>query len=173
MLRVNKYFNKIDKFLSICSGIALFIMMIWIFLDVFFRFVFKTPIKGTLEITGEYLMVILVYFSISYTLKKQKHVKVDLVEGKLPLIIKNVTTVLTNLLAATIFTFIGVYNLKEGLRYFEENIVSLSILKYPLAPALIIISIGIFMLVIRLLLQSLMIVFSKEEEHQTTIEDGV
>lgn len=164
MLRINKVFDKLDRFLSVCSGITLFVMMTWIFLDVFLRVVIKTPIKGTVELTGEYLMVILVYFSISYTLKEQKHVKVDLFEDKLPFLFRNIVKVIANLLAATIFTFVGVYNFKEGINYFNENIQSSGVLNYPLAPALIIISIGIFMLVIRLLLESIMIIFGENKQ---------
>ena len=127
-------------------------MMIWIVIDVVLRSVFHAPVSGTIEITGEYLLVIIVYLSISYTYKEGGHVSVELFENKFSKSIKKVIKLFTNLLTIIAFVLLGIANLQKGLDYFANDIRTTSLLNYPLAPALMIITFGVFLLVINLIL---------------------
>lgn len=147
---LNSWLDKVDQFLAYVSSAVLFLMMIWVFVDVTLRTVFNRTITGTLELTGEYFMVIIVYCAISYTLKDDGHVSVDFIKGKLSTFKQKILEVISNLLAMAVFLILGINNFQKGLEFFENDIRSVGLLDYPLAPALMIISLGIFLLTIRL-----------------------
>ncbi len=180
MKKVTGLFEGLDRVLSAISAITLFIMMMWIFVDVTFRSLFNSPIQGTIEITGEYLMVILVYFMISNTQKVQGHVSVDLLQKKMSGRVKNIAKIMTNLVSAVFFSLICVFNFQQGLEYLDRNITSIGILEYPLAPALFIISLGLAMITLRLLIECISILIPNKvaidkpvNEAEESIELGV
>ena len=162
MQKVARVFEYVDKVLFSVSGFTMFAMMVWIFIDVMLRAFFNRPLTGTIEITGEYLMVLMVYLSLSYTHKYNGHVKVTFLEDRFSEKVKNVTTFILNIFAAYLFIMISILNFQEGLSYIEQNITSVGVLGYPLAPALFIISIGTIMIAFRLLLQCIFILLSKK-----------
>lgn len=161
MKKIVGFFDGFDKVLSVISSLTLFVMMVWIFLDVTLRYFFNTPIQGTIELTGEYLMVLLVYLAISQTQKHDEHVRVTFLEEKFSEKMKKAAKFITQLLAVPFFVFIAYLNLQEGLEYLEQNIKSVGVLEYPLAPALFIISVGLFMIAIRLLIECIAILFPR------------
>lgn len=148
---LNKWLDKIDNLLAYLSSAVLFLMMLWIFVDVSMRYVFNRTITGTLELTGEYFMVIIVYGAISFTLKEHGHVSVDFIKNKLSTFKQKILELISNLLAMSVFIILGLNNFQKGLEYFVNDIRSVGLLDYPLAPALMIISLGIFLLTFRLL----------------------
>ena len=180
MKKITGLFEGVDKVLSAISAITLFIMMMWIFVDVTLRSLFNSPIQGTIEITGEYLMVILVYLMISNTQKVQGHVTVDLIQQKMSGRVKSIAKFITNLVSAVFFATISIFNFQEGLEYLDQNITSIGILEYPLAPALFIISLGLAMITLRLLIECISILFPNKvtvdkpvTESEENIELGV
>ncbi len=163
MTYLTKLLTKVDKIITNISAITIFIMMLWIVADVLLRSIFHAPISGTIEITGEYLLVIIVYFAISYTYKEGGHVSVELFEDKFPQLFKRIVRVVTNLLAIAAFTLLGIANYQKGLDYFATDIRTTSLLDYPLAPALMIITLGVFLLVINLILETVAVLRGKKE----------
>ena len=163
MTFLNKSLTKTDKFITNISAVTIFIMMMWIVIDVVLRSIFHAPISGTIEVTGEYLLLIIVYLSISNTYKEGGHVSVELFQNKFPKGLKKVIKLFTNSLAIIVFTLLGIANFKKGLIYFSTNIRTTSLLNYPLAPALMIITIGVFLLVINLILESVAILRGKKD----------
>lgn len=157
MTFLTKMFNKFESVLLVISMLTLFIMMLWVFTDVFLRFFFNAPLKGTIEITGEYLMVLIVYLAISSTQKHDGHIKVTLFSDKFPKKIENIIKFITNLVAAFIFLWVSYFNFQKGGDYLNNSITSVGSLDYPLAPALFIIGFGILMISIRLIFESVII----------------
>lgn len=163
MKLIYRWLNKTDQWLAYLAAAAIFVMMIWVCLDVILRALINRPIVGTMEFTGEYLMVIITYFAISFTFKENGHVSVDLFMHKFSKGTKKIFGLISNLVACYIFIIVGYSNFIEALEFFEKDIRSASLLKYPLGPALIIISFGIFLLSIRLLIDSILLMFNKRQ----------
>lgn len=166
---INRWLDKVDNFFGYISAAILFLMMVWIFVDVVLRTAFNSPITGTLEITGEYLMPIIVYFAISYTQKYKGHVNVDLLEQKFPKNFKIITRIFSNLCALFIYLLLGINNFQQALESFATDSRSSSLLNYPLGPALIIISIGILLFTLRLLVDSINIFSDKKESEESEL----
>ena len=158
MARLIKKFNQVDRILLLVSSATLFILMVLISVDVVLRVVVHKPIQGAIELTGEYLMVIVVYFSVSYTYKDDGHVRVTILESAFNNSLKKIIKFLSNLVVAIFFLFISYYNFLSSLENVEFNIRSMGALDYPLAPAIMIISIGMFMISLRLILENIQLV---------------
>ncbi|MFJ7735545.1 TRAP transporter small permease [Lysinibacillus sp. NPDC097287] len=163
MTFLGKILAETDRFITNISAVTIFIMMVWIVVDVLLRSIFNAPIAGTIEVTGEYLLVIIVYLSISYTYKEGGHVSVELFQNKFSLGVKKGVKLVTNIFAIAAFFLLGVANFKKSVEYFEADIRTTSLLNYPLAPALMIITLGVFLLVINLTLESISIVRGKKD----------
>lgn len=169
MVAINRWLDKLDNFFGYISATVLFLMMVWIFVDVILRTAFNSPITGTLEITGEYLMPIIVYFAISYTQKHKGHVNVDLLEQKFPKNFKIITRIFSNLCALFIYLLLGINNFQQALESFATDTRSSSLLKYPLGPALVIISIGILLFTVRILVDSINLMRDKNESQENEL----
>lgn len=161
---ITRWINKLDQLLIYISATTLFFMMLLIFSDVFVRSFFNSSITGVMEITGEYLMVIIVYFSVSYAEKYKYHVNIDFFQEKFSFVINKITMLLTNSLAVILFIFIGYNNYLQALKYIKQDIRSVGLLDYSLAPALIIIVIGTVVLSIRLIIDSIKILREKQKD---------
>lgn len=164
MKTLNKLIDKTDTFLAYIAAGTLLLMMILVFLDVFSRSIFNNPIQGTLEITGEYLMVVIVYFGIGYTLKEKAHVSVEFFENKIPNLLKKPLELFSKILALIAVAVLSYSNLLKGIEYFEKGIESTSLLSYPLAPALMIISLGLFLMAIRLIVNLINIITERPNQ---------
>lgn len=160
---LSKWLDKLDNLLVFISGCTLFVMTVWIFIDVVMRYFFNNALTGTLELTGEYFLVIIVFLSLSYTQRENGNVNVDLAYNMFPRTIKKIVLVITNLIALALFIIVGLENFREGLRYLDRDIQSVGVLNYPLAPALFVISFGILVLCLRLIFDSINVLRNKKE----------
>lgn len=163
MKKIITYHNKFDRLLGFIAAGTLFFMMVLIFLDVMLRYFFTRPITGTLELTGEYLMVIIVYFALSYTLKHKGHVRVDILENKISPLFDKIFQVMSNIFALAAFLTLGYFNYVQAMEFIALETTSRGLLNYPLAPALLIISLGIISFCIRLITETIMIFIDNEE----------
>lgn len=152
---VNKWMDKISNFFAYISAAILFIMMTWICLDVILRSFFHSPITGTLELMGDYVLPLIIFFAIGYTQKHKEHVNVDLLIGRFPKGVQKVLGLITNSAALFIFILLGILNFKQGLEAFANDSRSSSLLGYQLAPAIILVSIGILLFSLRLLVDTI------------------
>ena len=160
MTFLSRLLNKADHFFAGISAVAIFVMIVWIVANIFSRQMFGTPIGGTVEIMGEYFLVIIVYLSLSYTQQKGAHITVDFLLEKLPNVWRGMILVLVNLLAAIAFIVVGISNIDTAMEYFAKDIRSLSVLHYSLGPSILVITIGVFLLSFRLILESLLIILN-------------
>jgi TRAP-type transport system small permease protein len=153
MILLKKTIDRIDKFIVILSCVALFFLMVLVVANVASRTLFNKPMVGTIEFTGEYLLVVIVYLALSYTYFHQEHIRITLVSDKLPIRVQRIVNIHINIICIILLVIISVVNFQEGIEYFERGINSKSSLGYPLFPALFIISIGVFIFALRMFLE--------------------
>jgi TRAP-type C4-dicarboxylate transport system permease small subunit len=88
------------------AGVAvLAVMMVLTAGDVTLRYVFNRPIVGSLDLT-EYMMAIVVSFSLAYCAFLKGHVRVDLIVSHLPQRVQAVIDSITGLLGVILFSVI-------------------------------------------------------------------
>ncbi|MDK2868056.1 MAG: TRAP-type transport system small permease protein [Clostridiales bacterium] len=146
-------FEKVDDIIIKISSAILFIMMIWVFSDAVGRYVFNHPLPGTLEITEEYLMVCLVFLSISYAQKHKAHVRVDLFIHYIPERMLKITDIIMQLFMLFYAMLLTKQALAQALWCIEVNSTSRGSLGYPLAPAYFLMGLGLLMTSVRILFE--------------------
>ena len=74
--------GRLSLWLVRAGAMVLALMMLMTFLDVVGRYVFNSPIVGTVDMTELY-MGLIVYLGIGYTTHRRAHISVDLLTGRL------------------------------------------------------------------------------------------
>jgi TRAP-type C4-dicarboxylate transport system permease small subunit len=147
ILRSKKQKNLFEKFdaslnrvLVVIGGGVLAVMMFLTAADVGFRYIFNSPIAGALE-TVEYIMAILIPFSIAYCAFQKSHVAVELIVGKLP---KKIRTLLEMLITAVTLVFVAIIawqNVFYTREIYESRLTS-SVLLIPTYPFVVPVAVG-------------------------------
>lgn len=78
---LERWVHPLSKFTNRLSSVILFSMMLLTITDVFLRKVFSRSILGTVEMS-EFMLVILIFFSLAQTELVNGHVKVDLLVSR-------------------------------------------------------------------------------------------
>lgn len=147
-------FDNIESFFLLFSKIALIVMMILTSVDALGRHLFNQPIIGAYEFTERYLMIIVVFLSMSYVMKVGGHIRLDLVFDRFSNKGQNMLNIMFNLIGATLMFFIGVKGWTTTYNAWINNEVSGGIIAWPFWLSYIWIPIGSFLFVARLLLLS-------------------
>lgn len=153
--RFDRALNRLEKVETFVSGAAMVIIMTWISADAIARYFFNKPITGTSEFIEDYLMAFLIFLSISWTFTQGGHVKVTLFLRFFPKPVLRWLNIAISILGFAFFSLMTVATLMVAFRAASQGTVSSSILRYPMAPALFAVPIGIGTLSLRLL-QSLL-----------------
>ena len=91
--------------LSAVSFILLFFIAVWMCIDVLGRAIFGHPIPGTPELVKS-LIPAIVFLSLAYTLRKRRHVKVEIITQKLPPLAREVFNLVSNFFGGMVFFII-------------------------------------------------------------------
>lgn len=133
--------KHITRILMIIAATVLMAMMLLTAFDVVLRYIFNRPISGAFELV-EYMMAILIPFSIVYCADQRSHVAVELIIGRFPKKIQtlfdSVTTFVTMLFAILIAW--------QNVIYFKETYtsqVTSAVLLIPTYPFVAPVAIGI------------------------------
>jgi len=142
----------LEKFLNhVAGGIILTAMMVLVAGDVLGRYLFNQPIHGTTEIT-EFMMVGLLYFTLSHAQALKAHIKVDfllsLISSRARLICEEITYALGFLL----FVLITWQTAAAALKAWTLGETTFGLILFPLFPAKVLIPIGCSIVCLRFLL---------------------
>jgi TRAP-type C4-dicarboxylate transport system permease small subunit len=74
-----KSVGRLDQALMVVAGLAAFLMMTQVCVDVFIRFVLGRQIEATIEIVSAYYMVALVFLPLAYVERNDGHIAADVV----------------------------------------------------------------------------------------------
>ena len=130
---LENWVHPISKLMSRIASVILFLMMFLTIVDVFLRKVFSRSLLGTVEVT-EFMLVILIFFSLAQTEIFNSHVKVDLVVGRFSERGQGLTDMITQFVCFLISGLITWSTLvySEKMRAIGEVSQDLWIPKYPL-----------------------------------------
>ena len=134
-----KSFQTYEKALTILSlwavrlgSIILMLMMITVFVDVFLRYIFNSPLVGSVEIV-ETMMVLIVALGITYTGINKGHISVDLLVSRFPPKVQAAIDIFNFLVATIIFSIMswktGLQAIVAGSRH-----VTTTVLEVPIYP---------------------------------------
>ena len=153
--RVGLFLEKavfpVSRFLLLIGQFSLVVMVLLTVTDVFLRYVFNRPILGSYELT-EFMMAILVFSSIGYTMAVKRHVVVDLVVTKLSQRARDILECFTSLIAFILFSIVTWRNVLQAGTAWERNDVTAELF-IPISPFILFVAIGIGVLSLVLFVQ--------------------
>lgn len=159
---IEKGFGKLEVFFLRLSQIALVIMMILTTFDALSRHLFNKSITGAYEVTEMYLMVILVFLSMSYVQKVDGHIRLDIIFERLSKRVQDVLNIIFYLLAAAMMFFIGYQGFNMTISALQNNLIASGLINFPLWLSYIWIPIGSFLITIRLILLVILLALGKD-----------
>ena len=110
----------INKSLNYFAVIILVGIMIITNIDVFGRFLFNQPLKGTFELT-ELGLALMVFFALGYTHLKNEHITIDFIIEKLPPKIQYMYQAFVNILIVFLMIIISFQLWKYSQRLLNSN----------------------------------------------------
>lgn len=81
LLKIEKWFDKISRFIGYVCSLLMVVMMLNIFYDVFMRYVFKNGSIALQEMEW-HLFSVIILLGTSYALMEDSHVRVDVLYAK-------------------------------------------------------------------------------------------
>ena len=84
MFSIVSILTKFTKMLGVLAAFSILLIMIMVSADVFFRYVFNSPIMGAMEFSLM-LMISVIYLGLGYTEISDRHIAIDLFYKKLNL----------------------------------------------------------------------------------------
>ncbi len=124
LIKIDKAFKKVEKFLSAISWIVALLISILIVVDVFLRAVFNKPLPATWEIS-EVFMPLIVFLPFAHTLAIDAHVKVTLFKDRVSPEVRTGFEILSHALSFVICAMITYYS---AIRFWESFVINEEIL---------------------------------------------
>jgi len=129
-------FNKLNSYLvTILKHLAIWIltaMMLLTAIDVCMRYLFKSPVTGSFELI-EFMMAMLIPFSIVFCASEKSHVQVDLIVERFPKGIRSFFIFAANLLSLVLFVLITWQTVIYIIEEYDSKLTS-AVLYIPLYP---------------------------------------
>ncbi|MCX5901877.1 MAG: TRAP transporter small permease [Proteobacteria bacterium] len=134
------------------SAFSVMLIMLFTSVDVILRKTMNLSFPSLYEFTEEYLMVAVVFLSLSHVYKIGGHVRVTLIVSHFiaPTIMARVNKILV-VLFLMFFSIMLIQGFATAAEAWKFKEVSSTVLEYPMAPALFMVPIGAFLVCIRII----------------------
>lgn len=151
---VDRGLSRIEDALNWVTFPLIMLMVFGTTLDVFLRYVFRSPIQGTVEVE-ELMMAPVVFFAIAFTEREHGQIGVDIVLRKLKGRSHHAVLLFDHLFGLFVFVLIAIATLQGGIALFEIGDISEGPLYIPTAPFQMCVFIGSVFLCIRFVVNAL------------------
>ena len=155
--KVTSHFSRLNSpLVGFVKQIALWmlaLMMFLTFVDVLLRYVFNSPVPGATELI-EFMMGIVVTFSVAYTAYKKSHIGVDLVIERFPEKTRKLLACCASFLAFGLFVLICWQTILLIFEDYHSHLTS-AVLYLPVYPFTAAVALGLIVLCLVLLVEFL------------------
>jgi TRAP-type C4-dicarboxylate transport system permease small subunit len=151
--KLEKAVRPLTRGINTVGTAGLFLMMFMVTTDVFLRDAFRSPIKGTIEIS-ELFQVLVVFLGLAYCESKRGHVRVDFIVSYLGRRPRTILEAITTLVTLVFFAFMTWYSATNAIQAFESKEL-FEMLRIVVWPFRFIVPLGTFVFCLELLLHLL------------------
>ena len=138
---VVRYVHYITHGLAVVAIPLILVMMVSTTADVSGRYLFNSPIIGTLELNRT-LLVYVVFLTLGYAQLMKRHIRVEIVLGRLPLRPRILLEGLSSLLGLVLMGFIAYGTSIEAYRATAQGEYTMGIINFPMWPGRIALAVG-------------------------------
>ena len=153
--RVGHFLEKgiypVSRFLHHVGQWVVVLMVLLTVTDVCLRYIFNSPILGSYEIT-QFMMAILIFASVGYTMAVKEHISVDLVITNLPKRVRALLEAITCVLACGLFAVAAWRTVVHVGTTWKRHDVSADLF-IPVSPFVLFVALGLAVLSLVLLVQ--------------------
>lgn len=121
MLKLGRALSKLIDLLTIISGLAIALMMLHVTADVVARFVFRSPLPGTMTVVSYYYMAIAAFMPLAFAEQKSAHISVEIVTDLLPTYVQKHLAGWLLVISAAVFLGLTIRTWGEALAKWEIN----------------------------------------------------
>ena len=143
-------FDKVMRFLVIFSFGLLILAVLIVCAEVVSRYIINRPLTWVEQISG-YILVYIVFLNAAWVLKKDRHVKLDILLLQLNHKTQTWFNMVTSFLAAMVCVIITWFGVELTWDYFRRGVPSVEMLRFPMYVIWGVIPAGGFFLVIQFL----------------------
>ena len=154
MMRIfTNIFNRTINLMVILAGILLIFTMLSISMGVASRYLFGRPMGWVVEIS-EYSLVYITFLVAAWVLKREGHVKMDLVFNRLSPRTQHMMSIITSIISAIVCFILFWYGVKVTWELFRTHYFTPTILGFPKFVIVAIIFIGSLLLFFQFLIRA-------------------
>lgn len=103
MFRVGKVLSFLAGLASWISTAIIVLMMLHVTADVVGRYVFNTPLPGTIVVVAHYYMIIMVFIALGAAEEKNAHISVEFLTDLMPKTVQGWLTLFAGLVSVVVF----------------------------------------------------------------------
>ncbi len=151
--KITAIYDRVVGSLAVLGAVLIIIAMLIVTLEVVMRYLLHRPPVWVLE-TTEYILVWFTFLAAAWILKKEGHVKVEIVVSRLRPRAQALLGIITSITGVILCSLLVIYGSQVVWDHFQRNILMDSLLAPPKAPFLAIIPIGSFLLLLQFLRRS-------------------
>lgn len=140
-----RLFNRAVDLMAYLAAILIIFSMITVTANVFMRYMLGKPLGWVYEING-YALLYITFLAAAWVMRKDAHVKVDIVMNWLPPKAKNVLIIINSLIGIVVMLIITVQGTIMTWDFWQRGVYNPTILMFPKALLIAIIPIGCFFL---------------------------
>jgi TRAP-type C4-dicarboxylate transport system permease small subunit len=135
--------------------------------EVIMRYFLRSPLVWVVEIS-EVLLLFITFLGAAWVLKKEGHVKMDIVLSRFKPRAQAMANVVTSILSAIVVSLLVWYGILVTLEHYQRGLYQPTLLEIPNAAVLFIIPLGALLLVIQLIRRAYMYILVWKEHRQIT-----
>lgn len=153
--RVTHVVDRAETALIAASAVVMFAIMAIVVADVGMRYLFNAPLEWSYDLIARYLIVYLFYFALSDTLRRDRHIVVDILARVAPPWIRCALELIGYSLALVVFAIIAWLGVERAWTEFAGNDVVFDSLQWPSWVVSVALPIGIAVMLLRVALRIL------------------
>ena len=148
---IEKWLGRCETVLLYVAVFATFVMMCLTTADAAGRYLFNRPIAGAYEVTEKYLMVAMVFMGVCHAYRGGAYIRVTFLVDHLPRAVKILFDYLAQVFSIAYGVLLLVATAQQFLRVSSDRM-TLSAVDIPIAPAYLIVPVGLFFMSVLMLL---------------------
>ena len=142
MIRIVSILTKLTKMFGVLAAFSILLIMIMVSADVFFRYVFNSPIIGAMEFSLM-LMIAVIYLGLGYTEISNRHIVIDLFYKKLNIKYQHIISKINCIILLTISSILFWHSFADFLYSYEINEILPGMASFPKYPSKLCLSLGV------------------------------
>lgn len=159
--------TKIQQFIRLLGTLIIFLMMLFITLNVFLR-IFGNPLLGNVEVV-KLMMVAIIMFGLTYSEFEKAHIYVEILYERFASSVQRVLLIITYLIGAAVTLFISYTFFKLAINTFKAGVKQTTLLEIPIYPFEFLIGITFFIWFLQMIVHMFNIT---EREIGGEVKDG-